>query len=96
MIINSKKGVLRGDHYHKKSIQYSYILSGKFEVLIADSKTPDKVEKIILNAGELIKINPFVVHTFKALENSDMIDMISQSREGGNYEEDVVKGFNLQ
>ena len=29
-IITSKKGAVRGNHFHKKSIQYTFIVSGKF------------------------------------------------------------------
>lgn len=90
-LITTKKGAVRANHYHKTSIQYSYILSGKFEVLVAKFDEVEKVEKIILNSGDLITINPLVIHTFRALEDSDMIDMISQSREGTSYEEDVFR-----
>lgn len=95
-IITCNLGSTRGNHYHKKSVQYSYILSGKFEVLIADLKNLDDVEKFYLVAGDLITISPETVHTFKAVEDSVMIDMISQSREGSGYEDDVVKGIVLK
>jgi len=92
-LITTTKGSVRGNHYHKKSIQYSYILSGKFEVFIANFNDLKNVERIILNAGELITIEPEIVHTFKAIEDAVMIDMISQSRAGAGYEDDVVKGI---
>jgi len=95
-IITCKKGSTRANHYHKKSIQYSYILSGKFEVLVADSKDIKKIERTILNAGEIMTIQPEIVHTFNAIEDSVMLDMISQSRAGTGYEDDVVKGIFLK
>lgn len=95
-LITTKAGTVRANHYHKKSIQYSYILSGKFKVLVASSEDTTKTEEITLNAGELITIQPGIVHSFKAIEDADMIDIISQSREGHNYEEDVMKGIKLQ
>ena len=90
-LITTEAGAIRANHYHKLSTQYSYILSGKFEVLIASIDNPKDVEKIILNAGELITIPPKIIHRFKAIEKSVMIDMISESREGIKYEEDVVR-----
>jgi dTDP-4-dehydrorhamnose 3,5-epimerase-like enzyme len=91
-LIVTTKGSVRGNHYHNQSTQYSYILSGKFKVLVADSKDIKKVEKIILNAGELITIEPKITHSFEALEdNTVMIDMISQSRAGTGYENDVIR-----
>jgi dTDP-4-dehydrorhamnose 3,5-epimerase len=95
-LITSAKKSIRGNHYHKKSIQYNFILSGKFEVLVADYKNPEKTEKIILKIGDLITIQPKIVHTFKALETGSFLDMISQSRAGDKYEEDVVKGVILK
>lgn len=96
-VITTKKGITRGNHYHKKSMQYSYTFSGKFEVLIANVNNTTKVEKIILNAGEMITIPPNTVHSFKALEdNTTMIDLISQSRAGDGYERDVIKGIILK
>ena len=49
------------------------------------------IEKVTVVAGELITIKPKNVHVFKALEDTVMIDMISLSREGSRYEEDVVR-----
>ena len=32
-LITSKKGARRGDHYHKKSVQYTFVLKGTLELL---------------------------------------------------------------
>jgi len=90
-LITFKKGTVRAKHYHKQSIQSSYVLKGKFEVIVANPENLNEREIFILNTGELIVINPNIVHVFTALEDSDMIDMISLSREGTGYEEDVVR-----
>jgi len=90
-LITTEKDAIRANHYHKLSTQYSYILSGKFEVLLSSVDDPDNKKKIILNAEELITIPPKVIHKFKAIENSTMVDMISESRAGTNYEKDVVR-----
>ena len=90
-LITTESEAIRGNHYHNLSAQYSYILSGKFEVLIASAQNPGDVKKIVVNAGELITIPKKVVHRFKAIERAVMIDMISESRAGTGYEEDVVR-----
>ncbi len=89
--ITTKKGVIRGKHYHKQATQYSYILKGKFEVVVANPGNTNEREKFLLNTGEIVIINPKIIHVFKALEDSDMIDMISLSRAGTGYEDDVVR-----
>ena len=90
-LIVTEKDSIRGNHYHKLSIQYTYVLSGKFEVLIAKSDSPENVKKIILGAGEIIIIPPMIIHRFRALEKAVIIDMISESRVGNSFEEDVVR-----
>ena len=38
-LITCKKGAIRANHYHKESIQYSYVLSGE---MIAYSQSPEE------------------------------------------------------
>lgn len=90
-VIVTEKGSIRGNHYHNLSRQYTYILSGKFEVLLAKEYKPSDVEKIILEAGELIMIPPRIIHRFKALEKTVMIEMDTESRSGEDFEKDVVR-----
>lgn len=90
-LIVSKKGAVRGSHYHKVSIQYDYILSGKFEVCFAPASKPSAKKRIILKKGELITIPPMNIHAFKAIEESVILNMMSKSRASGGYEKDVFR-----
>lgn len=89
--ITTEKDAIRASHYHNLSIQYSYILSGKFEVTLAPYNQPENIKKVIMNAGELITIPPKIIHRFKAIERAVMINMESISREGTGYEDDVIR-----
>ncbi|MBI2043106.1 methyltransferase domain-containing protein [Candidatus Pacearchaeota archaeon] len=89
-LITTEVGAQRGPHYHKLSIQDSYILSGRFEVTLAPANNPKNSKKIILNSGEMITIPPLVIHGFKAMDRAIMIDM-SQTRGETGYESDVVR-----
>lgn len=90
-LITTEKDAIRASHYHKKSRQFSYILQGKFEVLLAPYNQQTNVKKVFLNAGELISIPPLVIHQFKAVERAIMINMESESRAGEGYEDDTVR-----
>ncbi len=90
-LITTEKEAVRGSHYHKKSSQYSYILQGRFEVLLAPYDQTTNIKKVMVNVGELIIIPPLVIHQFKALERSIMINMESQSRSGTGYEDDTIR-----
>ena len=90
-LITTAKGAVRGSHYHLKSFQYSYVLTGSFEVLTASVKSPRRVTRYVIRAGELISIAPRILHRFTALTETLIVDMISESREGGAYEKDVIR-----
>lgn len=90
-LITTEKEAVRGSHYHRKSKQYSYILQGKFEVLLAPYDQPVNIKKVIVNVGEIIIIPPLVIHQFKALDRAIMINMESQSRADQGYEEDTIR-----
>jgi len=89
-LIETKKGSVRGNHYHKRSVQHSYLLSGLMEVIISAGTCPD-ARKILLKPGQLITIPPGRRHSFKAIEDSVMIDLITESRADDGYERDVVR-----
>ncbi len=89
--IKTNAGAITGCHYHKESIQYNYIISGKFEVSLVDIREPNKTEKVILEEGDFIEIAPGIIHRFKAITDADLIDLISKSRERNMYEDDVVR-----
>ena len=90
-MITSRAGVSRANHYHKQSVQYTYILSGKFEVTFFPVNAQQDAEKVLIREGDLIEIPPGIVHRFKAIEDSTMIEMGTLSRQGDGYERDVVR-----
>ncbi len=89
-IITFNKGVTRANHYHKESVQYSYILEGKIKLAISDIDGTDKKE-IILEPGMLTTIPPKMVHVYTALSKAVMIDITTMSRKDNGYEEDTVR-----
>ena len=88
-LIYSKKGVVRGDHYHKETTQYTYILSGKAEYYYATEEGP--VAKVELSAGEYVVSPPLERHTVKATEDMTMIAFTKGPRGGDNYEDDTYR-----
>lgn len=91
-LITSRKGAVRGDHYHKKAKQYNYILKGKMELLIEDIEDANKEpEKYILEKGDFVYIPTRLVHTLKALEDSEFLDFNTESRSGNGYKEDTIR-----
>lgn len=77
-LVESKVGSMRGNHYHKQTTEYIYLLSGGAEVSLSNINTPHKVSKILMYPGEAIIIPPLTNHTFLFTEDSVHIALLSQ------------------
>ncbi len=91
-IITSKKGSIRGNHYHKAQTQYTYILKGKIEMTTKDLREPSSVPKTaIIAEGDLITHPAMVAHAYKALEDSVFLAITTKRRDKGGYEDDTFR-----
>ena len=88
VIITSKKGAIRANHYHKKDSHWSYIIKGKMEYY--EERKSGKVEKAIVKAEEMVYSAPEVPHAMKFLENSIFLAMTTQKRLKGKYDKDTI------
>lgn len=82
--ITFTKNAIRGNHYHNKTVQYDYILSGKLRM-----KTD--TEERVVKEGELVMHPKGVPHAYKALLPSAMISMTMGPRKGNEYESDTIR-----
>lgn len=88
-IISSRKGVTRGNHYHRNTTQWVYVLRGK---MLAYSRMPDApVQRAVLETGDLIKNPPLEQHALTALEDSEFLVLIAGQRGGKDYEKDTYR-----
>jgi len=91
-IITSKTGSIRGNHYHTKAKQYNYIVSGKVELITKDLDDPNaEIKRVTLNKGDFVFIPTRIIHTMKALEDTEFLDFNTESRSGTGYEDDTVR-----
>jgi len=89
-LITITNGSIRGNHYHKDSIQYSYVLSGE---VIAYTQMPNQnVEKSILKAGDMLESPIMERHSIHGVDgNSVLLILTKGPRGGGRYEEDTFR-----
>jgi len=88
-LITSKKGAVRGNHFHKKSIQYNYVLKGKLKLF---SKVKQgRVRSIILRPGDLALNPKGEEHAILAMEDSEFLVFTRGPRGGENYELDTYR-----
>ncbi|SEP97695.1 Cupin domain-containing protein [Lachnospiraceae bacterium RM5] len=71
-IVFSKKGVIRGNHYHKKNKEVFFVVSGSFELIVSKN---DKEEKYIFKKGDMFLIPPKVLHSFFYYEDTYLAAM---------------------
>ena len=91
-MVTSKKGTIRGNHYHKTAKQITYVLSGKMELVLKDfSKKDSKPETIIMEQGDILTIDPMVAHSIKALEETIFLVFTDKQRIDGGYEDDTCR-----
>jgi quercetin dioxygenase-like cupin family protein len=88
-IILSKSGSVRGNHFHKKTIQYVYILSGKMKCLA--QKPQQKVMMATVEQGDLVSHDLLESHSFEALEDTLFLVLSSGLRTGKDYEKDTYR-----
>lgn len=95
LLLTSKKGSVRANHYHKKDSHYSYMLSGKMEYteqpVDANGKFIGKKETVIVEKGDMVYSAPMTAHAMKFLEDSVFIALATESRSQAAYEEDTVR-----
>lgn len=88
-LLTSKKGAVRGNHYHKKTTQYAYVMSGRFRVFT--QRVGQRVRSRIVKTGELMVTPPLERHAFVALEPSVLMVCGHGPRSGRNYETDTYR-----
>jgi len=64
----SKKNSIRGGHYHKRKIEWFYVISGKARVFLRKfDETIEETFEISDEDQKVIEIPPFVYHRLKVL-----------------------------
>ncbi|MBI3999800.1 MAG: WxcM-like domain-containing protein [Candidatus Omnitrophica bacterium] len=89
-LITSKKGSIRGNHYHKEDHQYIYLVSGIFESHSVDVRDPSKRQVLYVKPGDLLDTPPFVAHAQKFTKDSVFLALSTRQRESGKYESDTI------
>ena len=87
--ITLKKGMVRGNHYHKKTIQWNYLLKGKIELFT--KKRNNKIKKIILIKGDMAETSKNEKHAIRAIKDSEFLVFTQGPRGGKNYEKDTFR-----
>ncbi|TAN45974.1 MAG: cupin domain-containing protein [Nitrospirae bacterium] len=88
-ILNTKKGYVRANHYHKETTQYTYVIEGSFRYY---AQAPnEETKEVIIAKGDLVISPPMESHAFEALEDSVLLACCQGPRMGSEYETDTFR-----
>lgn len=88
-LITFRKGTVRGNHYHKKTIQWNYILSGRIKFL---SQMPHKgIVEMMAKKGDFIVTSPRERHALIGIKDAELLVLTKGPRSGDKYESDTFR-----
>lgn len=91
VMIESKKGALRANHYHKTDWHYCYVISGVIEYYHRPTGSEDEPELLLVKEGQMVFTPPMVDHGMKFPEDTVFLTLSRNPRDQATYEADVVR-----
>lgn len=88
-MISFKKGAVRANHFHKKTIQWNYIVSG--EILFVSQLIDGEKKELVLKKGDFVKTIENEKHALKGLADSEVLILTKGPRAGEEYENDTFR-----
>ena len=91
VMIHSKAGSLRANHYHKTDWHYCYVISGKIEYYYKELNSDKTPELLIVEQGNMVFTPPLVEHCMKFPEDTLFLTLSRNPRDQETYELDVIR-----
>lgn len=83
-LITTAKGAVRGNHIHRRTWQWTYVLTGKLRVA-------GPAGEGVVGAGEMVLNEPGEPHAWQALEDTTCLVFARGPRAGNGYEDDTER-----
>lgn len=88
-LITFAKGAVRANHYHERTIQWNYVLSG--EILLATQMPgAERIEKV-LKKGEFAVTRENERHALQGITEAEVLILTKGPRAGTQYENDTFR-----
>ena len=76
----SKPGMVRGNHYHNRKVEWFCVVEGAALLLLEDIHSLEKVELVLSGAKpQVVKIPPTVTHAIKNIGNNSMYLVVANN-----------------
>lgn len=84
--IFTKAGAIRGNHIHRETIQWTYVISG---TMLFASTEDDGLHEREAYPGDLVKEPAGIAHAWKAVTDARVLVFTRGPRSGEGYESDT-------
>ena len=91
VMIVSKAGSVRANHYHKTDWHYCYVISGRIEYLHRPTGSKEEPARIIVKEGEMVFTPPMIDHGMRFPVDTVFLTLGRNPRDQATYEADVVR-----
>jgi quercetin dioxygenase-like cupin family protein len=88
-LITFAEGAIRANHYHERTIQWNYVISGEV-LLVTQMAGQEKVERI-LKPGDFVVTREHESHALKGVTASEVLILTKGPRAGTQYENDTFR-----
>ncbi len=94
-LITFVPNVSRANHFHKETIQYTYVIEGKLTMATCETDddgnflTSIKYDEI--GPGDYIEHPPYHIHAFRSISDAKIMVFSNGIRGGVDYEKDVYR-----
>jgi len=91
VLITSKKGAVRANHYHRTDWHYCYVVEGCIEYFHRPTGSDAEPERLLVEAGQMVFTPPMVDHGMKFPVDTVFLTLSRNPRDQESYEADVVR-----
>jgi quercetin dioxygenase-like cupin family protein len=85
--LTCKKGFVHGNHYHKYTTHYNYVVFGK--ILLVTQVENNELVKTFLKKGEMYTISPMEKHAIFAMEDTELLVLAKGPNGNKEFESDT-------
>jgi len=91
VLISSKKGSLRANHYHATDWHYCFVLEGCIEYFYRPHGSTAEPERVLAPAGTMVFTPPQMEHAMRFPEDTRFVTLGRNRRDQASYEADIVR-----
>ena len=88
-LITFTQGAVRANHYHERTVQWNYVLSGEI-LLVTQMPGAERVEKV-LKKGDFAVTRENERHALQGVTEAEVLILTKGPRAGSQYENDTFR-----